>query len=105
MFAGPLPSLPSLPFPPSPRVAYGLPSLGTHPEPILWFTSGTSSGSIPQHLENIPDLQRFTVWGNNAMTRRYTTQEVEGDNLGTILSVEVYESQARRRPLPDLKFF
>jgi hypothetical protein len=39
------------------------------------------------------------------MTRRYTTQEVEGDNLGTILSVEVYESQARRRPLPDLKFF
>ncbi len=63
------------------------------------------SGSIPQHLENIPDLQRFTVWGNNAMTRRYTTQEVEGDNLGTILSVEVYESQARRRPLPDLKFF
>ena len=62
----------------------------------------TGAGSIPQHLEVIPDLQRFTAYGNIYLDRRYTTTS---GNLGTILSVEVYESQARRLPLPDPEFF
>jgi hypothetical protein len=60
------------------------------------------AGAIPQHLENIPDLHRFTVWGNNDMDRRYTDTN---ENLGTIFSILVYETQARRQPLPNLDFF
>lgn len=71
---------------------------------LLWLTlhDNQLSGAIPEHLDQITGLQRFTCWGNPSMQRRWAPDAYQ---LGNIDSISVYETQVRRRPLPDLKFF
>ncbi len=70
---------------------------------LKWLTmhENALTGSIPQYLQLIPELHRFTCW-NNKLDRRYNPEQY---NLGTIHATGVYETQQKQRDLPDLKFF
>lgn len=61
------------------------------------------AGTIPEHLAQIPNLQRFTCWGNANLARRYSPNTLY--QLGNIDSVATFETQVKIRELPDLKFF
>lgn len=62
----------------------------------------TRAGTIPEHFDQVPELQRFTCWGNTGISRRFAPTHFQ---LGTIDAVSVYETQVKRRPLPELNFF